>query len=154
MKASLKIIALAFLLGFSFLNNATAQVDGLGVGIVVGEPTGVSAKYWLDRSNALDGAVAWSFLDEGSFYLHANYIHHHFEIIDLSSGEMPLYYGGGIKMKFASDFVFGVHVPLGVAYHFEEAPLDVFIEIRPGINFTPKTKFDMSGGIGIRYYFQ
>jgi hypothetical protein len=147
-----KLIA-GVLLSLFLLNHLVAQVEGFGVGIIVGEPTGVSGKYWLDRSNALDGAVAWSFLDDGSFYLHANYIHHHFEVIDLSSGDMPLYYGGGLKMKFASDFVFGIHVPLGLAYHFEEAPLDVFIEIRPGINFTPNVKFDMSGGIGVRYYF-
>ncbi len=139
-----------------FLSLATAglsQGEGLGVGIIVGEPTGVTAKYWLDRTNALDGALAWSFLEDGSLYLHANYIHHHFEVIELSSGEMPLYYGGGLKMKFASDFILGLHVPLGIAYHFEEAPLDVFLEIRPGLNLIPETRFDMSGGIGVRYYF-
>lgn len=135
------------------LSRGYSQGEGFGLGIIVGEPTGVSGKYWLDRTNALDGALAWSFLDEGSLYLHANYIHHHFEVIDLSSGEMPLYYGGGLKMKFASDFILGIHIPLGIAYHFEEAPLDVFLEIRPGLNLIPETRFDMSGGIGVRYYF-
>lgn len=135
------------------LSAGYSQGEGFGLGIVVGEPTGVSGKYWLDRTNALDGALAWSFLDDGSLYLHADYIHHHFEVIELSSGEMPLYYGGGLKMKFANDFILGLHVPLGIAYHFEEAPLDVFLEIRPGLNLVPETRFDMSGGIGVRYYF-
>jgi hypothetical protein len=141
------------LLVFFGIGSGVAQVDGFGVGILVGEPTGITGKYWLDRTNALDGAIAWSFIDEGSFYIHANYVHHHFEVIDLSSGEMPIYYGGGLKLKVGDDAVFGFHVPLGIAYHFEEAPLDVFIEIRPGLNLTPKTEFDMSGGIGVRYYF-
>jgi len=32
--------------------------EGVGVGLIVGEPTGVSLKYWLDRSTAIDAALA------------------------------------------------------------------------------------------------
>ena len=150
----MKRLLLTVITAFVLSSVGMSQVDGFGLGIVVGEPTGLSGKLWLDRTNALDGALAWSFIDEGSFYLHANYIHHHFEVIDISSGQMPLYYGLGAKLKLADDGILGAHIPLGIAYHFEEAPLDVFLEIRPGINLLPKTDFDMSGGIGVRFYFQ
>ncbi|MCB2222474.1 MAG: hypothetical protein KQI35_18975 [Bacteroidetes bacterium] len=133
--------------------NLTAQNKPFGLGIVVGEPTGVSAKYWMSRTTAVDGAVAWSFNHDGSFYIHADFLKHHFDIIDVTEGQMPLYYGIGAKMVLANDGILGAHVPLGIAYMFETAPLDIFLEIRPGLNLLPATQFDMSGGIGVRFYF-
>jgi len=144
-------IGLLLLIGLNI--SAWAQHDPLGIGIVVGEPTGISLKYWTGSTTAIDGAAAWSFNHGGSFYVHADYLWHHFEIIDISEGKMPLYYGIGAKLVLADDAILGVHIPLGISYIFEEAPLDVFLEIRPGINLIPATKFDMGGGIGIRYYF-
>ncbi|HPE56138.1 MAG TPA: hypothetical protein P5514_11060 [Bacteroidales bacterium] len=130
-----------------------AQTKPFGLGIVVGEPTGISGKYWTGQTTALDGAVAWSFNHEGSFYIHADFLKHHFDIIDVSEGKMPLYYGIGGKMVLADKGILGAHVPLGIAYMFETAPLDIFLEIRPGLNLLPATEFDMSGGIGVRFYF-
>lgn len=146
-----KIIALFFLLVTSGV--LKAQSTGFGAGIVVGEPTGLSGKYWLSQTTALDGAVAWSFLNEGSFYIHADYLFHYFDIISIESGKMPLYWGFGAKVALANEAVLGAQVPLGIAYLFDGAPLDVFLEIRPGFNIAPATQFDMSGGIGVRFYF-
>jgi hypothetical protein len=130
-----------------------AQNKPFGLGIVVGEPTGITAKYWMSRTTAVDGAVAWSFNHDGSFYIHADFLKHHFDIVEVSEGQMPLYYGIGAKVVLADDGILGAHVPLGIAYMFETAPLDIFLEIRPGLNLLPATRFDMSGGIGVRYYF-
>ena len=141
------------LISIGLATMVTGQHDPLGLGIVVGEPTGISLKYWTGGTTAVDGAVAWSFNHGGSFYVHADFLQHHFEIIDISEGEMPLYYGIGGKMVLADEPLLGVHIPLGISYIFEQAPLDVFLEIRPGINLIPATEFDMGGGIGIRYYF-
>ncbi len=124
-----------------------------GVGIIVGEPTGLSIKHWVSQTNAVDGAMAWSFAHGGSLYLHADYLHHYFDIVDISVGKMPIYWGLGGKIVLKEDLVLGGHVPLGISYIFDDTPLDAFIEIRPGINIFPESEFDMSGGIGIRYYF-
>jgi len=35
----------------------------LGVGVIVGEPTGASVKYWLNDTLAVDGAAGWSLHD-------------------------------------------------------------------------------------------
>jgi hypothetical protein len=40
---------------------AQAQDSGFGLGIIIGEPTGISAKQWTGSRTAIDGAVAWSF---------------------------------------------------------------------------------------------
>ncbi len=149
----LQQVVIAAILLIIGTHELSAQNKPFGLGIVVGEPTGISGKYWTSRTTALDGAVAWSFNHEGSFYIHADFLKHHFDIIDVTEGQMPLYYGVGGKVVLAEDGILGVHVPLGIAYMFETAPLDIFLEIRPGLNLLPATQFDMSGGIGVRYYF-
>ncbi|MCF8379418.1 MAG: hypothetical protein K9H49_07565 [Bacteroidales bacterium] len=139
------------LIGY-FSVNIYAQEERLGLGIVVGEPTGISVKYWTGSTIALDGALAWSFNHDGSLYLHGDFLVHDFELIDIMSGRMPVYYGFGAKLILKDDPLFGGHVPIGLAYMLEDTPLDVFIEIRPGINLFPSTRFDISGGIGVRFY--
>ncbi|MBN2174625.1 MAG: hypothetical protein JW731_10860 [Bacteroidales bacterium] len=150
-KAKILIIFISIALIYS--DSLFSQKSGFGLGIVIGEPTGISGKYWTSRTTALDGAVAWSFNHSGSFYLHGDFLKHHFDVINISEGQMPLYYGIGAKVILADDGILGAHVPLGIAYLFEGAPLDIFLEIRPGLNLLPATEFDMSGGIGVRYYF-
>ncbi len=52
-----KIILIAAL--FIILTNLTlSQNRGFGLGIVLGEPTGLSAKLWTGNSNAFDFAAA------------------------------------------------------------------------------------------------
>jgi hypothetical protein len=38
---------------------AYSQDKGLGVGVIVGDPTGIDVKVWTTPSNALQFAVAW-----------------------------------------------------------------------------------------------
>jgi hypothetical protein len=132
-------------------STAKAQVDGFGLGLIFGNPTGISAKYFMNEKNAIDGALAWS-LNGDWMQIHADYLWH-FYVIDVSKGEMPFYVGAGAKFGIGDDFHLGVRVPLGIAYHFENAPLDIFLEIVPGMDLTPDTDFELDGGIGIRYYF-
>ena len=69
---------------------------------------------------------------------------------------MPFYYGIGGRLKFQSkkDNRFGIRIPLGAAYHFPKAPLDIFFEIAPIIDFVPETDLDFNIGIGARFYFK
>ena len=43
---------------------AVCQTTGKGIGIVIGEPTGISGKMWMNRDIAVSGAAAWSFSRE------------------------------------------------------------------------------------------
>jgi len=130
-----------------------AQNSGFGLGAVFGEPTGLSAKLWTSDKTAIDGAAAWSFSGSGYFHLHADFLIHNFDLISVSEGKLPLYFGLGAFMDFASELGLGIRIPLGLAYHFESAPLDVFAEIAPGLSLLPGTDFYFGGGIGIRFYF-
>jgi len=130
-----------------------AQDSGFGLGAVFGEPTGLSAKVWTGEKTAVDGALAWSFAGSGYVHLHADFLIHNFDLINVSKGKLPFYFGIGAFLNFASDMGLGIRIPVGLAYHFADAPLEIFGEIAPGLSLLPATDFYFGGGIGIRYYF-
>ncbi|MDK2976014.1 MAG: hypothetical protein PWP06_489, partial [Candidatus Marinimicrobia bacterium] len=64
-----------------------------------------------------------------------------------------LYYGLGAKVKLMDDVQVGIRVPVGLVHELESAPIDIFLEIVPGLNLIPETNFGINGGLGVRYYF-
>lgn len=139
---------------FILLTNFTySQSRGFGLGIVLGEPTGLSAKLWTTSSNAFDFAAAWSFKGDGHLLLQADYVWHSFDLIRVSSGRLPLYYGIGGRVILADDPLLGIRIPLGLNYQFDSAPIDIFAEIVPILDLVPSTDFDLGGGIGVRFWF-
>ena len=146
-----KIILISILAVFSV--GLFAQDSGFGLGAIFGEPTGLSAKMWTSEKTAIDGAVAWSFAGSGWLHLHTDILIHNYDLISVSEGKLPLYFGLGAFVTLASDLGLGIRVPLGFAYQFEGAPLEIFAEIVPGLSLLPGTDFYLGGGIGIRYFF-
>jgi len=140
-------------IAFFMAVTAFSQTSGLGVGVILGSPTGLSAKMWTSGSTALDAAAAWDIRNGGFLHLHADFLLHPFEI-DVPKGDMPLYFGIGGRVLIASDPHVGVRIPFGVAYGFAEAPFDVFLEIVPILDILPSMDFDMNGAIGFRYYLE
>ncbi len=131
----------------------TAQDHGFGMGIILGEPTGLSAKLWTSGDNAFDFAAAWSFKGDGSLLLQADYVWHFFNLMPVSPGKLPLYIGIGGRVVLADDPRFGIRIPIGIDYLFADAPIDVFLELVPILDLSPETDFGVGGGIGIRYWF-
>ena len=149
-----KLKYLTILFSIIFLTQIYSQDKGTGVGIILGEPTGFSAKHWLSPTTAIDGAIAWSFIDGGAFHIHADYLLHSFRLINVPEGKLPFYYGIGGRLKTSDDTQLGVRVPLGLAYLFQTAPVDIFLEIVPILDFIPETDFRINAALGARYYFQ
>jgi hypothetical protein len=130
----------------------SAQDSGFGLGIIIGEPTGLSMKTWVSQKHAVDAGVAWS-LSNDWFNIHADYLIHNFELINVSKGQLPFYFGFGAKIGIGNEFSLAGRVPVGLAYLFEDAPLDVFVEVVPALQLINQIQFQMNGGIGIRYWF-
>ncbi len=141
----------ALLLALPF--TALAQQNGLGLGIIVGEPTGLSFKQWIGGDKAVDGAIAWSFREPGSLHIHADHLWHKFELINVSTGKLPLYFGVGGRIRFANDAELGIRLPVGLAYLFDGAPVDVFLEVVPILDLVPASDVSFNGAFGARYYF-
>ena len=153
-----KIAIIVFLLAASSANARTQ--DDFGIGVIIGEPTGLSLKYWLDEERAIDGAAAWSYSENDSFQLHGDYLIHNYEWLE--AREMPVYYGIGVRLKFKdsdgrgrneNDAILGIRVPLGITYLFDEAPLDMFFELVPVLDIAPDVDLDLNAALGLRYYF-
>lgn len=132
---------------------AEAQESGFGLGVILGEPTGISGKLWIEDSKAIDGAVAWSFEKESAVHVHADLLFHSSNISKVEMSKLLLYYGIGGRIKFEEDGKAGVRVPLGINYLSSGAPLDIFLEIVPLLDLAPSTEFDLNAAIGIRYFF-
>jgi len=127
------------------------------MGVMFGEPTGVSFKGWLSESAAIDGGVGWSFVNNGSIHVHADYLFHFYNV--LGSPNVPLYIGVGGRIKLKNnehhdESKIGVRVPFGISFQFEDAPVDIFLEIAPVLDLTPETKGSVNGALGLRYYFK
>jgi hypothetical protein len=148
-------ICYAILAIIMFSGTAMAEMGPFGLGIIIGEPTGISGKYLLDKTNAIDGAVAWSSSGNNEFYLHADYLYHNYSLTTVEKGELPVYFGLGGRVVFREkhDDKVGIRFPLGINYIFDNAPFDAFLEIVPILDLTPDTDFDLEAAIGIRYFF-
>jgi hypothetical protein len=124
-----------------------------GLGVIFGEPSGLSAKMWTTKTTAFDLGLAWSFSGDGNFHIHGDYLFHKFGVFDVSKGSLPIYIGLGARILFQDDTKVGIRLPVGLEYYFDGWPLAVFGEIVPILDLAPDTKFDINGGIGLRFYF-
>lgn len=131
---------------------ALAQDKGFGIGILLGEPTGVSAKMWVSTRNAFDAGLAWSFRNNGFLHIHADYLWH-FPNVFSSSERFVLSAGIGGRLGTGHDAVVGLRIPFALAWWPAGVPIDLFIEVTPGLDLLPATEFEMQGGIGIRWFF-
>lgn len=134
---------------------ALAAGGPFGLGIILGEPTGISGKYFLSSRNAIDGAVAWSLDGDNDLHLQGDYLYHWYGKISVDKGRAPVYagFGGRIRFRESGDDRVGVRFPVGVGYEFTDAPFDVFLELVPMLDLAPDTDFDLEGAIGGRFYF-
>ena len=135
-----------------------AQRSGTGIGLMLGEPTGINLKSWISESSAFDVGLAWSFTHEGSLHIHADYLYHNYNLI---SSNIPFYVGigGRIKLhnsedKSESDARIGVRVPIGLDFFVRDVPIDIFVEIAPIVDLSPSTEATVNGGVGFRYFFR
>lgn|SRR5215469_8643344 len=121
------------------------QPAGWGLGLMLGYPLGLNAKYWLGGPNAFDLAVGGG----PGVRFHGDYEWGLAQVLKNKSDlTLDLYLGAGGAVTFASGFcgyygdkfcehrVFaGVRVPFGIDARLRKAPVDFGLEIAPGIWF-------------------
>ncbi|MBN1945974.1 MAG: DUF3996 domain-containing protein [Bradymonadales bacterium] len=134
-----------------------------GLGIFLGEPSGITAKLWLSDQNALDFLVAFDFSDEDLAFF-VDYLFHFDVGVNANAFELPLYVGVGGKLTIRDDdhhrdydddddIGLGVRIPIGITMLLKNAPFEFFLEIAPGLRIIPETDGDIDGGVGVRFYF-
>lgn len=146
---SIAIIVLASL-------STWAAGENLGLGVIIGDPTGVSLKYKLANENFLDGALAWSSL---GIHLHSDYLWQRDNYFAINAQNFDLYYGIGgriISIDSGSNknkTSFGPRAPVGMNYKLKGSHLQFFAELSLNLNLAPNSDVDFDGGIGMRFHF-
>jgi hypothetical protein len=163
MKHSRYAIITLFLFLFAALT--VAQERRFGLGIILGEPTGLSAKLWVSPINALDFGLGWSVggdridyngaYDGGSrVHFHMDYLWHWFDAIR-SSERFPLYAGFGGRINSGAGYKSSVAARgvFGILWLPHQVPIDVFLELVPSLQIVPGTGFGIDAGLGARFFF-
>lgn len=152
---------------------APAAGSDFGLGFVLGNPSGLSAKIPSGSINAFHliaaynenrgwGNRGWDDNDNcgpnnndcnGRLYLGGDYVWYNYNAIPVSKGRLPFYYGPGVWTSIADDAGVGIRFALGLEYQFATAPFDIFLEIAPGIRVIPNTNGYVSSGLGGRFFF-
>jgi len=155
MKKSLVLVVLCLVLISFGTATAGSNGSGFGLGIMLGEPSGLSGKLWSGQNNAFDFGLAWSTGNNSGVALHADYVWHKFDLINVDKGALPFYYGIGLRYRDRdnTDGNIGVRAPLGLDYLFAQSAFDVFLEIVPILDLTPDSDFRLNAAIGGRYFF-
>lgn len=163
MKKTMVITSLIMLILAVSYQPLKAQ-GNLGIGFVVGEPTGIAWKYRMNDYNAIDGAIGFSPYDRYRF--HVDYLWHSgpFE-----ERELLLHYGIGAAVGFGrteyivtegrrryffrnDDVGLGMRGVVGLTYKVRRSPIDLFVEAAPLLILSPGSGFGVDAGLGIRFY--
>jgi hypothetical protein len=140
-----------------FSSRGRAQDRGVGVGVIVGDPTGISAKIWTTSTNALQFALARQTRDQFpgtrvSFC--GDYLWHSFDALH-TIHRFPVFYGIGgiIASGGGTDPALGVRGVVGIDWLSRQSPLHVFLHIVPVLALAPPTEIGLEARIGGRFFF-
>lgn len=136
----------------------------VGLGVTLGSPSGIDAKFGLGGIHSLDAWLGVHFLLHDALGVGAEY---NAEVYSFRVGSTHdgLYLGVGGMFTFLNhdlyhkhhhdhvDIGFGVRVPFGVDFVFDSAPVNLFAELAPGFTLVTDHGFDflIDVAIGVRF---
>src|SRR5215470_7789517 len=144
-----------------------ADKGNFGVGIILGEPTGITAKLYLKDDVAVQGAIGSAFIG-GGLQIHADYLFHPYILQSRPSFVLPVYFGPGVRLIDYTDgrdangmstsaFALGVRGVAGLLFDFKTVPLDAFVEVAGVLEYEFRdgagAALRLNAGAGVRYYF-
>ena len=133
-----------------------------GFGIVLGDPTGGTAKLWLNRDNALAFSLGSSFF--GSPRIGVDYLWHFLaldtDIVNLYAGpggvigigEGKGFWNKGRFIRTGNEIGIGGRGVFGLNVVPHRTPLEIFFELGVVIAFAPDFGSAADAAIGIRFY--
>jgi hypothetical protein len=147
---------IALTLFFFFLNSISAQrpSPSFGLGFQAGDPTGLSLQFYKDRGVTTDILLAYDLNDFFFINIHGLWNVH----LD-RSGHFHFFYGPGgfIGIRdnkpegVRDDVVAGISGNFGLNFVINR--VEFFGQATPRFALTPGTRFEMGGGVGMRFFF-
>lgn len=146
---TIRLLIAAFLL----LPQLTQAAGHWGLGAMVGQPTGVTAKKILANGQAFDAGLGWSLGGNSTFQLHTDWLFNKQEALYWNDQDpLDVYAGIGARMKFGNEIEFGARLPVGAAYYLNERSLELFVELAPIFDLLPERDWELHMLAGFRYY--
>jgi hypothetical protein len=144
-------------------------LDGqhLGIGVIIGSPTGFNLKYSPVQRSAISASLGWALGDHPGFHGTCDYQflfpttlrwRDDFEGTTTEIKNLVPYLGIGGRVKFKEnvdgDMEMNVGARMGGGVEYLFSYFGIFLEIYPVVNILPETDFDMEGGLGFRFYLK
>lgn len=135
------------------------NIEETALGFVIGDPTGISGRVSLEGGDrAIDGALA-----TGSgfkhWHIHFDYLYLNRKVFQTELEPMGLFWGLGGRLNSFDDGKedyqtgLGLRMPIGLLMKLPEPQSEVFAEVAPIINVTPRIDLDLDVGVGFRVRF-
>ncbi len=156
MKDILYLTLIASLLFFAASSQASPRQ--LGLGFMIGGPTGISANYKMSKENSLDAGLGFH-LGDGDFHFHSTYLWHFLNTIKLERYSFGWYLGGGGRIlskdrrNAENEILIGPRGSAGLNFPIKKQMFDAFVELALIMNLIEETDLDADFAIGARYYF-
>ena len=146
---------LALLLVAAF--KSTSRAEAIGIGLFLGEPSGLDLKVGLSAKSSIDIVIGQtSFRENRTDYAHVTWLLTPF-VARGRSVLVPFRIGiGAAAIGVVDDNAHAaVRVPLEIGFRFRRTPIEIYGEVAIKGVFVEEDfiRFDVDGGIGIRFYF-
>lgn len=122
---------------------ASAQV---GIGGLIGDPTGVTVKLGAGR-----GGLAVDVGLDGNLFVQVHYLVREARLRGAGADVRFLFGPGGFYQKRDGDDALGLSALLGLSAYVTPE-FELFGQITPGIRLTPDTDGDVGAAVGLRFY--
>lgn len=132
-----------------------------GIGLIIGEPTGICGKLYVADDQAIQAAAGGAFVG-GGIQVHADYVFHPYILQTRDSFVLATYVGPGARLiqyqngRDDNFFALGLRAVGGLLFDFQN-PLDAFVEIAAVFEFGFRdgegAGITLNAGAGLRYYF-
>lgn len=143
---------------------------GKGLGLSLGDPTGLNFKAFLGRGTAIDATLGLGFIGGRHLALNLGVVWQK-PLGHLGGAPVDWYWGLGGKLGLYDDdhdhdhgdgkhhhhdddeLRLGARAPIGVSIIFSKVPLDLFLEVAAGLWIIEDVDLDLDGAIGVRFWF-
>lgn len=155
----MKALKIFVTLSLIFFSASYAAAEKYGLGVVLGDPTGVSGKMKLNDAHSVDAALAYSSGRHSGLQFHSDYLWDRARSWDTDEGPLHMYYGlGGRLISYEdkdkkSQVSIGPRGSLGVTFNINNPNLEFFGEGAVVVEVAPSINVDLDAGIGARIRF-
>jgi hypothetical protein len=136
---------------------AEAREPRMGLGLFVGDPTGVTGKHPFGGGPvAFDWVIGFGVLEGEGQAGHVDFLWQQ-PLSEFERAQMDLYFGVGPKIATIpsrdDSFYLGARAPVGLDFMFDRVNLELAIEVAAGLWIIEETDFDLDAGVALRYWF-